>query len=328
MFSRFFSFIGIKRKPEQPAKAAPEVAPEAEAQPEPVPVARSIDPAFRIFSFIRIKRKPKQPPKAAPIAPETETQPEPVPVTGSIDPALDEWAEGYPQDWPHRAFEILQRDKHTCQALGCYSKAVDVHHIIPRSKGGHHRADNLVALCRIHHAIVHLDSNKIEVSSKHSKRCTIVSQHWNGNAFVPLHIRRFKRVTAAELTRIREYFGLKCRRCGSTAWNGHLRVSEYTIRIRCPGCNARWKLEAGLREETGAQLAMIFLPTQNVGRFAFDPKLIRGLEPLKAYEGCPECDRNGRGGFLIEKKDTERVPYIGCTLNEELNCPYVRPIDL
>lgn len=284
----------------------------------------------RLFRFFRTKREPEPTPQAAPeTAREAELHPEPATDYRSIDPALDEYQDGYPRDWEARRREILDRDKFMCQAPGCCWRAADIHHVIPRARGGNHRAENLVALCRVHHAIVHLDTNKIEVSLKgSSNRCTIVSRHWNRGAPVPIHIRRFQRVTEAELKQVREHFGLKCRRCGSTAWKGHLRISEYTIRIRCSGCNTRWKLEAGLREETGTLLATIFLPTRNVGRFTFDPKLIHGLEPLKAYEGCPECDRNGRDGFLIEKRDEEKGRYFGCTLHKTANCPYVRPIDL
>ena len=286
----------------------------------------------RLFSFFRRRKKTDRPANADSTGAETksgETAPEASPVKWEIDPARDDWKEGLPEDWEARRREILDRDNFMCQAPGCCWRAADIHHVIPRARGGNHRAENLVALCRVHHAIVHLDTNKIEVSLKgSSNRCTIVSRHWNRGALVPIHVRRFQRVTEAELKQVRKHFGLKCRRCGSTAWKGHLRISEYTIRIRCSGCNTRWKLEAGLREETGTLLATIFLSTRNVGRFTFDPKLIHGLEPLKAYVGCPECDRNGRDGFLIEKRDEEKGRYFGCTLHKTANCPYVRPTDL
>ena len=268
MFSRLFRFFRTKREPEPTPQAPPETAREAELYPEPTTDDRPI------------KREPEPTPQVAPeTACEAELHPEPATHDRSVDPALDDWKEGLPEDWEARRRVILDRDNFICQAPGCCWRAADIHHVVPRAQGGNHRADNLVALCRVHHAIVHLGTNVIDVKSYSSNRCTIVSRHWNRGALVPIHIRRFQRVTEAELKQIREHFGLKCRKCGSTAWEGHLRLSEYTIRIRCPGCNARWKLEAGLREETGAQLAMIFRPTQNVGRFAFDPKLIRGLVP-------------------------------------------------
>lgn len=50
-----------------------------------------------------------------------------------------------------------------CEVCGC--KAVDIHHIIPRSKFGKNRKDeqdhpsNLIALCRMCHDRAHQDKN-------------------------------------------------------------------------------------------------------------------------------------------------------------------------
>lgn len=274
----------------------------------------------RLFSFFRTKREPDPTPQAAPeMACEAEIHPEPATDADSIDPSLDEYPDDYPRDWHIRKRQILERDNYVCQAPGCCGKDIDIHHKIPRSKGGSHRADNLVALCRIHHAIVHLDMNKIEVTSD---RCSIVSAHWNAGNHVPLHVRRYRRITKPELDHIREYFGLKCRNCGSEKWEGRFRVWNHTIRIRCPGCNGRWKLEAGLKEETATLLAMAFQPQRNPRIFTFDPNLIRGISPPKFYEGCPQCVRENREGYL-KVKFSIWGRYIGCS--EWPRCPYVRP---
>lgn len=37
----------------------------------------------------------------------------------------------------------------------CGETATDLHHLLPRSQGGRHTADNLVALCRAHHMHIH-----------------------------------------------------------------------------------------------------------------------------------------------------------------------------
>lgn len=280
----------------------------------------------RFFSFFRWKRKADSPPTDKKDDPKVEVESEPNIDPLAVDPRYDNWKEGYPPDWKARRRAILERDNFICQATGCCWSAVDIHHVIPRARGGNHHSDNLVALCRVHHAIVHLGTNELDVSSYESNRCTIVSNHWNTGAFVPMHIRRFKRVTAAELTTIREHLGLRCRACNSLAWEGHLRVANNTIRIRCPECNARWKLEAGLREETASHLAIIFKPTR-IGRFSFDPTLIHGLDALKHWEGCPECDRHERDGFLVKKFDAKKGEhYWGCTLHETDGCPYIRPL--
>ena len=43
--------------------------------------------------------------------------------------------------------EIFRRDKHTCQYCGTKTKNLTIDHVIPRSRGGGHGWDNLVAAC-------------------------------------------------------------------------------------------------------------------------------------------------------------------------------------
>ena len=45
---------------------------------------------------------------------------------------------------------VLARDK-GCRFPGCRRRAVQVHHVIPRSDGGDHSPDNLFAACSLHH---------------------------------------------------------------------------------------------------------------------------------------------------------------------------------
>jgi 5-methylcytosine-specific restriction endonuclease McrA len=52
--------------------------------------------------------------------------------------------------------EVNLRDRGKCQFPGCtHTRYVDLHHIIPRSQGGAHTADNLITLCSAHHRIWH-----------------------------------------------------------------------------------------------------------------------------------------------------------------------------
>lgn len=52
-------------------------------------------------------------------------------------------------NWNYRE-EILKRDKNTCQSCGQrkHRKNLEVHHIIPRSKGGSDKPTNLITLCK------------------------------------------------------------------------------------------------------------------------------------------------------------------------------------
>ncbi|MFH1465903.1 MAG: HNH endonuclease signature motif containing protein [Pseudomonadota bacterium] len=63
-------------------------------------------------------------------------------LTRSIPPAL------------RRA--VLVRDGGRCQVPGCrHHRHVELHHLVPRTAGGMHTADNLVTLCSCHHDLLH-----------------------------------------------------------------------------------------------------------------------------------------------------------------------------
>jgi hypothetical protein len=52
--------------------------------------------------------------------------------------------------------EVLARDGHRCQGPGCgRTRFLEIHHIVPRSRGGTHHPDNLITLCSSCHAQVH-----------------------------------------------------------------------------------------------------------------------------------------------------------------------------
>lgn len=51
---------------------------------------------------------------------------------------------------------VLTRDRHRCQAQGCnHTKFLEVHHVIPRAKGGNNNPENLVTLCSACHRLRH-----------------------------------------------------------------------------------------------------------------------------------------------------------------------------
>ena len=52
--------------------------------------------------------------------------------------------------------EVLARDRHRCRAPGCgRTRFLEVHHIVPRKRGGSNRAENLVTLCGACHRLWH-----------------------------------------------------------------------------------------------------------------------------------------------------------------------------
>jgi len=52
--------------------------------------------------------------------------------------------------------EVLARDRHRCRAPGCgRTRFLEVHHIVPRQRGGSNRPENLVTLCGACHRLWH-----------------------------------------------------------------------------------------------------------------------------------------------------------------------------
>ena len=56
---------------------------------------------------------------------------------------------------------VLARDRHRCATPGCGADAfLEVHHVVPRSRGGSNQAANLVTLCGRCHAFVHEEASR------------------------------------------------------------------------------------------------------------------------------------------------------------------------
>lgn len=52
--------------------------------------------------------------------------------------------------------EVLGRDRHRCRVPGCHrTRFLEVHHIVPRSRGGTNDPDNLTTLCSSCHRLMH-----------------------------------------------------------------------------------------------------------------------------------------------------------------------------
>ncbi|MBU2502534.1 HNH endonuclease, partial [bacterium] len=51
---------------------------------------------------------------------------------------------------------VLARDGHRCQGPGCTNtRFLEVHHVLPRARGGTNRPDNLITLCSACHRHIH-----------------------------------------------------------------------------------------------------------------------------------------------------------------------------
>jgi hypothetical protein len=57
---------------------------------------------------------------------------------------------------PRTRREVMARDRHVCQVPGCdRTRFLEVHHLVPRSRGGKNTRDNLVTLCGSCHRMSH-----------------------------------------------------------------------------------------------------------------------------------------------------------------------------
>ncbi|NGM71323.1 HNH endonuclease [Natronolimnobius sp. AArcel1] len=86
----------------------------------------------------------------------------PVTVEENQTPAgvVRQSTQDYPPDWDRRRRQVYARDDHQCQNCrrrgGPYGDVeLHAHHIVPKSRGGVHRLENLVTVCKPCHDAVH-----------------------------------------------------------------------------------------------------------------------------------------------------------------------------
>lgn len=69
--------------------------------------------------------------------------------------------------WSSIRKQILERDEYNCQCCGENKKLLEVHHKIPRQKGGTDEPENLVTLCRSCHKTQEWDDDLFWNVPKH-----------------------------------------------------------------------------------------------------------------------------------------------------------------
>ena len=74
---------------------------------------------------------------------------------------------------PRTRRAVLRRDRGRCVVPGCRNaRYVDVHHIVPRAKGGKHTPTKLAALCSAHHTAAHDGRLRVEGTAPGNLRIT------------------------------------------------------------------------------------------------------------------------------------------------------------
>lgn len=72
----------------------------------------------------------------------------------------EDYQNGEMKGFENAAAYVRDRDKHTCQLCKANKNVViEVHHILPRSKGGSNKPSNLISLCHSCHRKVHSNNN-------------------------------------------------------------------------------------------------------------------------------------------------------------------------
>ncbi len=62
---------------------------------------------------------------------------------------------------------VLRRDRGRCRVPGCKNaRFVDVHHVVPRGKGGDHTPSRLAAMCSAHHQAAHDGRLKVDLDKR------------------------------------------------------------------------------------------------------------------------------------------------------------------
>jgi hypothetical protein len=94
------------------------------------------------------------------------------PVDGATAEAVIENAAIHDAGRRHHAIppavrhEVLDRDGHRCRAPGCGStRFLELHHVVPRARGGTHRAANLITLCSRCHRFLHRRPSPVQPSA-------------------------------------------------------------------------------------------------------------------------------------------------------------------
>lgn len=129
-----------------------------------------------------------------------------------------------PSDWGKRRELVIERDGSKCQNCGNRSVSeLEVHHIVPLSRGGSNKVSNLTTLCQDCHDSVHYES-KTAPDSKRSKTESKSMQ------------------TSSSFGKLPTTNQMNCPKCTYSFCT----TSEYNERtLFCQKCERLWRFENG-----------------------------------------------------------------------------------
>lgn len=165
-------------------------------------------------------------------------------------------SQGYPEDWNSRRRDVYQRDNYTCQNCGVKGGSrgdteLHAHHIVPKSKGGTHRLENLTTVCKRCHNAIHgrgtarvpIDDGKFPDRVKRA-----VERYYRTDEYEDGYVRLGKSLDekgsiqqSVDSGRNTKYDG--CPNCGKSAltvsWVGLGPGSKVKV-VECESCSAQY----------------------------------------------------------------------------------------
>lgn len=97
----------------------------------------------------------------------------------------------YPSDWDKRRKIVYKRDNYTCQNCGrkggpMGQAELHAHHVVPKSKGGTHRVENLQTVCKECHDAIH--GRRLAPTARISPSSSITISQNNVALFIALFV--------------------------------------------------------------------------------------------------------------------------------------------
>lgn len=179
---------------------------------------------------------------------------------------------GYPPFWSYLREVVQQRDENRCQVSGCPSRVeLHIHHKTAVSQGGEHVPTNLISLCSFHHALEPYEGHERIWGEIKTRYFTMVHAHQRRNSashgyhYVRAHVRRLELVEKAELSAIKDYYGLSCPSCNSDNLGIRVDKKNQEVNVTCSVCGENWAGRRQLTEETGPRLSEALTITKNCG---------------------------------------------------------------
>ncbi|HEY5260005.1 MAG TPA: HNH endonuclease, partial [Rhabdochlamydiaceae bacterium] len=186
---------------------------------------------------------------------------------------FDHWP-GYPPYWDYLRSVVTSSDSNRCQVTGCPSRlSLHVHHVRPVAQGGAHSPDNLVSLCKFHHALEPTDGHERIWGNIKNEYFTLVHDHERNNRasdgthHVRAHLRRLELITREELVELAQTYGFCCPNCADKRIDFIVHKNRNLIRVECTACEEATEGPQQLAEESGPHLAEILGITRNKGRW-------------------------------------------------------------